>query len=57
MVEEVIAANPKAVADFQRGKESSITWLIGQVMKRSGGKAKPALVRPLLLERLQNHPL
>jgi len=57
MVEEVIAANPKAVADFQRGKESSITWLIGQVMKRSGGKAKPALVRPLLLERLQNHSL
>jgi aspartyl-tRNA(Asn)/glutamyl-tRNA(Gln) amidotransferase subunit B len=54
MVEEVIAASPKAVEDFQRGKESSVTWLIGQVMKRSGGRAKPALVRPLLLEKLQN---
>jgi aspartyl-tRNA(Asn)/glutamyl-tRNA(Gln) amidotransferase subunit B len=57
MVEEVIGANPKAVEDFRRGKESSITWLIGQVMKRSGGKAKPALIRPLLLERLQKHSL
>ena len=57
MVEEVIAANPKAVEDFRRGKESSITWLIGQVMKRSGGKAKPALVRPLLLRKLQDESL
>jgi aspartyl-tRNA(Asn)/glutamyl-tRNA(Gln) amidotransferase subunit B len=54
MIEEVIAANPKAVEDFQRGKESSVTWLIGQVMKRSAGRAKPALVRALLLEKLQN---
>ena len=54
MIDEVIDANPKAVEDFQRGKESSVTWLIGQVMKRSAGRAKPALVRPLLLERLRN---
>ncbi len=56
IVEEVLAASPKAVEDFQRGKESSVTWLIGQVMKRSAGRAKPALVRPLLLEKLQNRP-
>ena len=54
MIDEVIADNPKAVEDFRRGKESSVTWLIGQVMKRSAGRAKPALVRPLLLEKLQN---
>ncbi len=54
MIDEVINANPKAVEDFQRGKESSVTWLIGQVMKRSAGRAKPALVRPLLLEKLHN---
>ncbi len=54
MIDEVIADNPKAVEDFQRGKESAVTWLIGQVMKRSAGRAKPALVRPLLLEKLQN---
>ncbi len=53
LIEEVLAASPKAVEDFQRGKESSVTWLIGQVMKRSAGRAKPALVRPLLLEKLQ----
>lgn len=54
MIEEVIAANPKAVEDFQRGKESSITWLIGQVMKRSAGRAKPPLVRSLLLAKLRH---
>jgi aspartyl-tRNA(Asn)/glutamyl-tRNA(Gln) amidotransferase subunit B len=54
MIDDVIAANPKAVEDFQRGKESSVTFLIGQVMKRSAGRAKPALVRPMLLEKLQN---
>jgi aspartyl-tRNA(Asn)/glutamyl-tRNA(Gln) amidotransferase subunit B len=54
MIDEVIAENPKAVEDFRRGKESSVTWLIGQVMKRSAGRAKPALVRPLLLKKLQN---
>lgn len=53
IVEEVIAANPKAVEDFQGGKETSVTWLIGQVMKRSGGRAKPPLVRTLLLEKLR----
>lgn len=57
VIEEVIAASPKAVEDFRRGKESSITWLIGQVMKRSGGKANPALVRPLLLKALQDQSL
>jgi aspartyl-tRNA(Asn)/glutamyl-tRNA(Gln) amidotransferase subunit B len=54
IIDAVIADNPKAVEDFRRGKETSITWLIGQVMKRSAGRAKPALVRPLLLEKLQN---
>jgi len=53
IIEEVLAASPKAVEDFHRGKESSITWLIGQVMKRSAGRARPKLVRPLLLEKLQ----
>ncbi len=53
IVDEVIAANPKVVEDFRRGKESTVTWFIGQVMKQSRGRAKPALVRPLLLEKLQ----
>ena len=54
IVDEVIAANPKVVEDFRNGKETAITWFIGQVMRRSGGRAKPALVRPLLVEKLKN---
>lgn len=54
IVDEVIVANPKVADDFRNGKETAITWFMGQVMKRSGGRAKPALVRPLLLEKLKN---
>ena len=53
IIDEVLAANPKVVDDFRGGKESTVTWFMGQVMKQSKGRAQPALVRPLLLEKLQ----
>ena len=48
LVEDVIAANPAAVGDFQRGKKQSVAFLVGQVMKASQGKANPAQVNQLL---------
>ncbi|MDH7500186.1 MAG: Asp-tRNA(Asn)/Glu-tRNA(Gln) amidotransferase GatCAB subunit B, partial [candidate division NC10 bacterium] len=53
LIQEVIAANPEPVADYQAGKEKSFTFLVGQVMKASRGKANPALVNKLLQERLK----
>ena len=44
VVEEVIAANPTAVAEYQAGKEASIQFLVGQGMKATRGSANPALL-------------
>ena len=52
IVNEAIAANPKVVADFKAGKEASLKFLVGQVMKLSKGKANPGLVNDLLRRKL-----
>ena len=52
IVDKVIRDNEKAVADYMAGKESSLTFLIGQVMKASRGKANPAVVRPIIIDKL-----
>jgi len=41
IVQKVLAANPKAVADWKGGKTNVVGWLMGQVMKESHGKANP----------------
>jgi aspartyl-tRNA(Asn)/glutamyl-tRNA(Gln) amidotransferase subunit B len=53
VVERVIADNPDAVASFRAGKESSIRFLIGQVMKATRGKANPQLAEQLLREQMK----
>ncbi|KZE24949.1 aspartyl/glutamyl-tRNA(Asn/Gln) amidotransferase subunit B [Crenobacter luteus] len=52
MVEEAIAANPKAVEEFRAGKEKALNALAGQVMKASRGKANPAQVQEILRAKL-----
>jgi len=52
IVEQVIAENPKAVTDFKAGKEASLNFLIGGVMKATRGKASKDAVTRLLRERL-----
>ena len=49
---EAIAANPAVAADFVGGKQAAIGRLIGETMKRTGGRAKPDAVRATLLELL-----
>lgn len=41
IVDDVLAANPKAIEDFKAGKTNVVGWLMGQVMKASQGKANP----------------
>lgn len=53
IVQEVVAANPASVQDYQAGKEKAIGFLVGQVMKQSKGKANPGLVNKLLVEVLK----
>jgi len=52
IVDEVLAANEKSVAEFRSGKEKAFNALIGQAMKASRGKANPAQLTELLKQKL-----
>jgi aspartyl-tRNA(Asn)/glutamyl-tRNA(Gln) amidotransferase subunit B len=52
VVEAVIAANAKAVADYKAGNERALNALVGQVMKETRGSADTAATARLLRERL-----
>ena len=47
-IEETIKANPKAVSEFLSGKKPAIMFLVGQVMKKTKGKANPKVVKDML---------
>jgi aspartyl-tRNA(Asn)/glutamyl-tRNA(Gln) amidotransferase subunit B len=47
-VAEVLAAHPTQVAEYRAGKEKVLGFLVGRVMRASGGKANPQLVQELL---------
>jgi aspartyl-tRNA(Asn)/glutamyl-tRNA(Gln) amidotransferase subunit B len=53
LVEEAIASHPAAVESFARGDEKALNFLMGQVMRRTQGKADPGRIRALLRERLE----
>ncbi|MGE5460962.1 MAG: Asp-tRNA(Asn)/Glu-tRNA(Gln) amidotransferase subunit GatB [Solirubrobacterales bacterium] len=53
-VAEAIAENPGPVEQFKGGKEGILGFLVGQVMKKSGGSANPQVVNELLRERLSD---
>ncbi len=51
--DEVIAAAPGELARFRAGETKLMGFFVGQVMKKSGGKADPKAVQPVLAERLK----
>ncbi len=53
LCDQVIAANPKPVADFKAGNAGSLNFLKGQVMKLSRGKANPQLAGEILERKLK----
>ena len=53
VVDEALAQNPQAVADFSAGNARALGFLVGQVMKATRGKANPAKVNELLKERMK----
>lgn len=53
-VDEVLDQNHNAIADFKRGKSSAIEFLVGQIARKTQGKADPNLVRKILQEKLKN---
>lgn len=55
LIDEVIAANPNQVAEFQAGKEKMLGFFVGQIMKQSKGKANPGQVNQMLRAKLKGH--
>ena len=51
--DEVIAANPAAVADYKSGRVAALNSLKGQVMKLSKGKANPGVAGEILERKLK----
>jgi aspartyl-tRNA(Asn)/glutamyl-tRNA(Gln) amidotransferase subunit B len=52
IIDEVFTKNPAQVAQFKEGKQQVLGFLVGQVMKASGGKANPGKVNELLKKKL-----
>ena len=52
IIEEVVANNPKAVADYQGGNKKAIGALVGQTLKATQGKANPQMINKILNEIL-----
>lgn len=52
LIDEVLAANAKAVEEYKSGKLNAINSLMGQCMKASKGKANPAMVTEILTKKL-----
>jgi aspartyl-tRNA(Asn)/glutamyl-tRNA(Gln) amidotransferase subunit B len=52
VIDDIIAANPKQLAEYRSGKDKLYGFFVGQAMKATGGKANPALLNDLLKKKL-----
>jgi aspartyl-tRNA(Asn)/glutamyl-tRNA(Gln) amidotransferase subunit B len=53
-VEQVLRTNPQAVADYAKGKGQAITFLVGQVMRSTRGRANPQQAREVITKKLED---
>ena len=51
-INEVLKDNPQAIATYKSGRDNILGFLVGQVMKKSKGKANPAITSKLLKEEI-----
>ena len=54
-IREVLAENEKSVGDYRSGKQKAFGFLVGQVMKKTAGKADPGVVNEMLAKALESH--
>ncbi len=53
LVKQVLKDNPGSVADFKAGKQQAMGFLVGQIMKASGGRANPQVANAILKKHLE----
>lgn len=54
LVTEVLEENPQSIEDYKAGKDRALGYLMGQIMRKSKGKANPQQVNKMLKEELDN---
>jgi len=54
IIDTVLSENGKSVDDYRNGKDRAFGFLVGQVMKATKGKANPAVINKLLMEKLKS---
>jgi len=54
LIEEIVNEMPKVVEDYLSGKEKALQSLIGQIMRKTSGKADPSISKEILLKVLSN---
>ena len=52
VVDTVLSTHAKVVEDYKAGKKAALGFLVGQVMRSTSGRASPAVVNKLLIEKL-----
>lgn len=52
IADEVLKANPQSVESYKSGKDGALMFLVGQAMKKSGGKANPRMLQEILKRRM-----
>ena len=52
VIKQVMADNAAAVADYAAGKQQALTFIVGQVMKATRGRANPGVVREIIVQEL-----
>ncbi len=52
LAQEILAESPEQVATYRKGKTTVLGWFVGQMMRRTGGKANPQLARAVFEELL-----
>ena len=53
LVDEVISENEKAITDYHNGRTNMLDYLVGQVMKKSKGKANPIEAKNKMIEKIK----
>jgi aspartyl-tRNA(Asn)/glutamyl-tRNA(Gln) amidotransferase subunit B len=53
LIAELVAASPEQATSYRAGKTAALGWFVGQVMKRTGGRANPQLVNAILRQALE----
>ncbi|WP_333886926.1 Asp-tRNA(Asn)/Glu-tRNA(Gln) amidotransferase subunit GatB [Clostridium sp.] len=55
IVRQIIEENPKSIEDYKKGKKKAVKFIIGMVMKKTGGNANPMLVNELVEEEIEKY--